>query len=244
MPYFLSTQNLSSGKIIEMSGEEARHVLFSHRAKIGEKIKVQGPDGKRYQAEIVEIGINRKSIKLKILGQVPVPEEPKVKIALFQSMVSEKALDFIFQKGTELGLYKIVLFNSANTATKLSADGFSRKQERWNKILVEAAKQCERAKWPSLEFVADVGQAIEKMKSLNIIILADIFGKPIKNLILDQSFKSFKSCSIIIGPEGGFTQQEIGQFKSLPNLQTISLGPILLRAETAALASLSIISQF
>src|SRR5438034_751240 len=109
MPYFLANESLSQGKILEISGEEARHVLLAHRVKKGEKIKLQGTDGKRYKVEIIEIGRNK--LKLRSLEEIAVPSEPAVKITLFQSVVSEKALDFIFQKGTELGLDKIVLFN-------------------------------------------------------------------------------------------------------------------------------------
>lgn len=235
MPYFLSDENLAQGKIVSVVGEEARHILLAHRKKKGEKVKLQGPDGKRYGAEIVEI--NRNILKLKVLEQAPVPAEPKISITLFQSVVSEKALDFIFQKGTELGLNKIVLFNSANTATKLSADQFKKKQERWNKILTEAAKQCERAKYPGLEFVLDVKQAVVKMEVLDKVFLTDISGQKLN--VKGQ----MSNVAVIIGPEGGFTDQEMQTFKTLPNLKIISLGPILLRAETAALASIAIIQN-
>jgi 16S rRNA (uracil1498-N3)-methyltransferase len=120
----------------------------------------------------------------------------------------------------------------------LSVDGFERKQERWNKILVEAAKQSERAKWPSLEFVGDVDQAVKKLKDLDMVYLTDIIGNKISSLNPTPS-----TLGLIVGPEGGFTQKEIGDFKSLANVQAISLGPILLRAETAALAAVAIIEN-
>lgn len=239
LSYFLSQENLSLGKPATIGPPEAGHILLSHRAKKHDEIKIQGPDGKRFLCEI--IATSKLSLTIKPFQILEPSPEPVTAVTLFQSVVSEKALDFIFQKGTELALSAIVLFNSANTATKLTAEVFKKKRERWNKILIESAKQCERAKWPSLDFAADVDQVIKKVGASDKVFLADISGTPIKDLILDQSFKSFKSCSIIIGPEGGFTQSEITSFKSLPNLQTLSLGPILLRAETAALASLAII---
>jgi len=232
MPYFLSDRNLTTGLDVEIAGEEARHILLAHRAKKGERVELQGPDGKRYEAEIKEIGRNK--LKLEIQHQIAIPQEPNIAITLFQSVVNEKALDFIFQKGTELGLSKIVLFNSANTAAKLSLEKFAAKKDRWNKILTEAAKQSERSRWPSLEFVVDVDGAIEKMKGLDKVFLTDISGQK-----LNVKSKMSK-VALIIGPEGGFTQEEISQFKQLPNLHTLSLGPILLRTETAALASLAI----
>ncbi len=239
MPYFFSSNNLVLGKEAEILEEEARHILLSHRVKVGEELKLQGPDGNRFLVEVKEI--NRNRLKLLVLKAIPVPVEPKIIITLFQSIVSEKALDFIFQKGTELGLGKIVLFNSANTATKLSADGFKKKQVRWNKILMEAAKQSERVIWPSLEFVNGINATIEILSNQDKVFLTDISGQPIRNFL--NLVKPSKAYSIIVGPEGGFVQEEIEQFKLLPHLETMSLGPILLRAETAALASLAILQN-
>ncbi len=236
MPYFFSHEDLTLGREVEIAGQEARHILLAHRSKKGEKIKLQGPNGRRYLAEI--ISTTKTALSVKALGEIHPPPEPLVYFTLFQSVVNEKALDFIFQKGTELGLGKVVLFNSANTATKLSDDSFQRKQERWNKILIEAAKQCERAKWPSLEFVPNVNQALLAMEGLDKVFLTDVSGDKLK-----ANSSKLNTAGIIVGPEGGLATDEISRFKSLSNLQTISLGPILLRAETAALASLVVLQN-
>jgi 16S rRNA (uracil1498-N3)-methyltransferase len=237
MSYFLSAQVLKLNNEVEIQGEEARHILLARRMKKGQSINLQGADEKRFRVVIVDI--NKNSLKLKVVESISVPVEAKVKITLFQSYVNEKALDFIFQKGTELGVFKIVLFNSQNTATKLSKEGFLKKQERWNKILWEAAKQSDRVRPPTLEFLENLDSIISSAKKLDKVLLCDIAGEPVKNLgNLDQSFKS---CAIIIGPEGGFIQEEIAQIIKLPNSVSVSLGPILLRAETAALAALSIV---
>jgi len=229
MPYFLSDKNLSLGGEVELSDAEARHILLSHRVKVGEKIKIQGSDGKRFLSEVVSV--TKKNLTVKPTEALKVPDEPRVKITLFQSVVSEKALGFIFQKGTELGVSEIVLFNSKNTATKLSQDLFKKKFDRWNKILMEAAKQSERAIWPKLTFAKDLDAAIALMKH-NKIFLADVSG--VNPTTLQPLHPT--TLAIIIGPEGGFTPEELSRLQSLPNIQLISLGPILLRADTAALA--------
>ena len=87
------------------------------------------------------VAIGKQDLKVSFVENLPLPAEPKVKMMLFLSMVSEKALDFILQKSTELGLGGVVLFNSANTATALSEEGFNKKRDRWEKIMIEAAKQ-------------------------------------------------------------------------------------------------------
>jgi 16S rRNA (uracil1498-N3)-methyltransferase len=234
MPYFFTYDNLKFGIEIKIQGEEARHILLSHRIKVGEQIKLQGPDGKRFLCEVLKV--DKKSLTAKVLSSLAIPSEPYTQITLFQAVVSEKALDFIFQKGTELGLSKIVLFNSANVATKLTLDLFNKKKERWNKILMEAAKQSERAKWPELLFTADVAKAMDLIKTCNQIFLADMAGVKFK-----ASDGALNSMGLIIGPEGGFTESEFAEFKRLKNCQTISLSNFVLRAETAAIAGISVV---
>ena len=103
------------------------------------KLSSRGRTARKYLSEVIKT--DKKALTVKVQSPVlPIPQEPSVEIILFQAIVSEKALDFIFQKGTELGLKKIVLFNSANASAKLSLDKFEAKKDRWNKILIEAAK--------------------------------------------------------------------------------------------------------
>lgn len=231
MPYFFSQENLAVGQKVTITDDEARHLLLSHRVKKGEKIKFQDPNGQRFLTQVLTLA--KKQLEIEVLEKILVPQEPMVEVALFQSVVSEKALDFIFQKGTELGLSKIILFNSANTAVKLSLENFEKKRDRWNKIIIEAAKQCERAKWPTLYFLNDISQVAKKAVELDKVFLTDISGGDLK-LNLGAT-----KVGLIVGPEGGFNNQEILDFKSISNLQSITLGPVLLRAETAALAALS-----
>lgn len=235
MSYFLTDQKILENSIIKLSGEEVRHVLLARRMKKGERFNLQGVDEKRYVVEIKEIG--RNELKLEVVEKVKTPAEPEVKITLFQSYVNEKALDFVFQKSTELGAYKIVLFNSQNAATKLSAVQFSSKSVRWNKILWEAAKQSDRIHPPALEYLKSLEDVKKAAKDFEKVFLCDIGGE--KTLVKEK----LSSAAIIVGPEGGLTAAEIDNIKSLPNCQTITLGSIMLRAETASLASLAIIKN-
>jgi len=233
--YFLTDQNLISGREIQITGNEAKHILLSRRFKKGERLALQGGDEKRFKVEIVNAG--KKDLTVKVLDQIPAPPEPTINIALFQAVVNEKALDFILQKGTELGACKIVLFNSENVATKLSVDLFKKKFPRWQKICQEAAKQCDRVHPPKIEFVDDIKEALSNYQN---IVLLDPAGGRFKDLIIEED----KDYAILVGPEGGFTQQEIDRFKSLPNCAPVCLGPLILRAETAALAGLAVMINF
>lgn len=234
MSYFLSSQKLELGKIVSIQAEEARHMLLARRMKVGGQVVIQGQDGKRFETKIVEIKKNL--LKVEVLAEVAVPPEWPVKISLFQSVVSEKALDFIFQKATELGAAGITIFNSEHTATKLTIAQFKKKEPRWQKIFWEAAKQCGRGKVPELKFLLDVNQVIDEASNFDQNFILNASGKN-----LNQSFKTFKSCSIIIGPEGGFTQEELKKLKAVPKTTVVNISPFTLRAETAAIAGLAII---
>lgn len=231
MPYFFCEENLNMGKVVSLVAEEMRHVLLSHRSRVGEKVKLQGPDKKRFLCEVFRV--EKKVLELKCVQELVPPSEPKTDLILFQAVVGEKALDFIFQKGTELGLKKIILFNANNSATKLSKEKFLTKKNRWKKIITEAAKQSERGGWPELDFSENLGELQKQLVVLPSIYLTDINGGKLSLKI------SNKQIGIIVGPEGGFTTGEVAEFKALPNVFTLGLGSVLLRAETASISAVA-----
>jgi 16S rRNA (uracil1498-N3)-methyltransferase len=220
---------------LELSGEEARHILLARRIKPGEIIHLQSPSGQRFSALISKTGRNK--VEVRILQNAEAPKELSVKIVLFISVVQEKVLDFILQKSTELGCFKIVLFNSAHTATKLNRVIFDKKFDRWQKILWESAKQCGRAKVPELVFLKDIDEVVKEARKLDTVFVCDMGGQR-----LDVRGQML-SMGLVVGPEGGLTQEELGKLKALPNAKTITLGPFTMRAETAALAALAVLSN-
>ena len=154
MPYFLSDKNLNIDQQVILAGEEAGHILLSHRVKKGEKINSKGRTENGFWPRLLrqQKRCYRKSFRNPGYSQragnfyYPLP---------VRSL--RKSFGFYFPKRHGAGpKSKIVLFNSANTAAKLSKELFVKKSARWNKILMEAAKQSERAKVPALEFSGDV----------------------------------------------------------------------------------------
>jgi len=235
MSYFLSNQKLHVNQSLELDGEEARHILLSRRMKVGEQIVLQEAGGKRFLCEFVSA--TKRSLSLQTISEIEIPKELPTKMYLFQSIVSEKALDFIFQKATELGAAGILLFNSQNTPVKLSTDQFISKSERWNKILWEAAKQCDRGQIPELLFYPNLTELLKEAGKVDNIFILDASGSNLKSSILN--LKSASAMALAVGPEGGFTELELEQLQSLPNSTTISISPFTLRAETAAIAGLA-----
>ena len=235
MPYFLSLDNLKPKVEVVVAGEEARHLMLSRRLKVGESVKLQGPDGKRFLCRVV--GIEKKSLKVEVVEEVLIPEEPKLRVTLFQSYINQAALDLVLQKSTELMADRVVIFNSLNTANHLGKTKFEEKRERWGKILWEAAKQSERSHPPRLGFAETLKEALAEASPLDMVVLADPASR---QKFKDLKLGSLKTLGLFVGPEGGFSQEETAKMSALPNSQGVSLGPVLLRAETASLAALAI----
>jgi 16S rRNA (uracil1498-N3)-methyltransferase len=232
MPYFIIDKNFGVNDEISLEGDEATHVLFSHRARIGDELKIQNKNHLRFFAKILTI--EKKTCKLKVLNELSSPQENSCQISLFVSYVSEKVLDIILQKATEFGVNKIILFNSHNTAVKLSKETFLKKSARWNKILTEAAKQSERAYWPSLEYRQDTNKILTDLNAVDLVCLADVSGGFNKNPQVKAA-----SIALVVGPEGGFTEQEVESLKKLNNLKLVKLSNFVLRTETAAIGLLA-----
>lgn len=242
MSYFFSKKDLKIGEEFALSGEEAGHLILSRRIKVGEKIKVQDVAQRRFLAEVLAAG--RGELKLRVLAELPVPAEPALAITIFPALIKEKQLDFILQKSTELGAHAVHFFNAANTPLNLS-ELSEHKLTRWQKICQEAAKQSERVSIPALDFSANLSEVIKRATGLDLLLILDVSGKEKVSALLEklkqQNLAAPKFLGIIIGPEGGLTEQELAECQKLSNAHLIKLGPRVLRAETAAIAALAIV---
>lgn len=238
MPYFLSSDNLKIGQHTTLAGEEASHLLLARRLKVGERVKLQDPNQQRFLCQVIEI--KKREITLLVEKTLQTPLEPNLVIVLYQAVVGQAALDWIFQKSTELQAYKVVLFNSQNTANHLTPQKFQEKNERWKKILWEAAKQCERVRPPNLGFVSGEEEVIKQLKDYDKVVVLDPNSR---TRFKDINFLKVKKVAVVVGPEGGFTFEETQKFLNLKNSVSVNLGPVLLKAETAALAGLVLVAN-
>jgi 16S rRNA (uracil1498-N3)-methyltransferase len=241
MSYFLSKENLDQGREITLTGDEALHIGQSRRIKVGEKIILQDPNLQRFSCSVLEV--DTKMIRVSVDEAITAPIEPDLKISIIQAFVAEQALDFIIQKATELGVTNLYLFESAHSAHHLH-DKVENKLARWNKISLEAAKQSNRA----LPIHIDT---IESAKDLD-----ELIGQSDAAFLLSpeskETFKTFneshphfnpEKLSVIIGPEGGFTSDEVTHFASAKNITKIYCGPRILRSETAAIYAASLLQN-
>ena len=233
MPKRFVTENykINENKI-EIFGEEAKHILVT-RNNIGDEIELN-----EYICKIVSIDKN--SIECEIIGQAEQKGVPDTKITLYQALLKSDKMEYVIQKAVELGVSKIAPFISKNVVVKVEGKDINKKSDRWNKIALEAVKQCGRSDIVSVDNVINFNEMKEALSEYDRVILAyENEKEPLKNIL--RSLNKKEKIAIIIGAEGGFNVDEVEQILTNKNAVSVSLGSRILRAETASLNLLSIL---
>lgn len=235
MRRFFFTGNATEG-VVELPADESRHISRVLRLECGEAIELLDGRGGLYSANIVSLGepVTAKIIeKLETNGAV-------VPVRVAQGLLKGQKMDLVIQKSTELGAGVFIPFQASRSQGKQDNTQAKKKQERWQRISLEACKQCMRA--DSMTVVAPVSFAdlIEASEDDGRVKL--IFWEEEKEVNLESlpSLKGVAGVDIILGPEGGISQEEIEHART-HGWQTVSLGKRILRAETATITALSLV---
>jgi len=231
--------DMQAGSRYKLTDEDRKYLRTVLRLAGGDPILIFNGSGLEAEGLIDEPA--EKDLFVKIMRTWPASAETTA-IALAQSLPKSDKMDFILQKATELGTGRIIPFVSQRSVPRLSREKASARQGRWQKIAIEAARQCRRSHIPAvspvLSFTEMLAQAPED--ALRIILWEEETGTGIKSLFFPEHIKSVKSCFAVVGPEGGFTVDEITMAKERGFIP-VSLGRHVLRTETASLAVLTII---
>ncbi|GAA0181930.1 16S rRNA (uracil(1498)-N(3))-methyltransferase [Clostridium sediminicola] len=224
----------------EITGDDVKHIYKVLRLKPEDKVYINNCNGKEFLGEITEV--SKQNVSVKILEEVELNNESPIDVYLFQGLPKSSKLELIIQKGTELGLKEItpIITNRVLSAIK-NIDNERKKIERWNKIALEACKQCKRTLIPKINEITEFDKSVDLLKEMDLVLVpyenAEKFG--IKKVINDLD-KEIKKIGIVIGPEGGFEEEEIDMLKNI-EAKIITLGPRILRTETAGLVAASLI---
>ena len=236
--FFINKNNINTEQnkcFIE--GEDVKHISKVLRCKIGEKIEVCDNDNSEYICEITNI--DKSIVELDILEKKEIKRESELKVRLYQGLPKGPKMEMILQKLTEVGVDEIILVQTKRSVSKVDDKKEDKKIERWERIIYEAAKQSKRGKIPSLRGVISFKEALEDMKSndLNIAPYENEKTKSIKQVIRNNNINNI---GIFVGPEGGFEEIEIEAIENIGG-QSVSLGPRILRTETASVVASSIV---
>ncbi|MRX71317.1 16S rRNA (uracil(1498)-N(3))-methyltransferase [Bacillus lacus] len=243
--YFISDSKENIENTLQITGEDVHHISRVMRMKESDQLVCVVSGGEQALCEIAEI--TNDSVKCRVIQWTEISRELPVRIAVANGLPKGDKLEYIIQKGTELGAHMFVPFNAARSVVKLDQKKAAKKVERWKKIAKEAAEQSYRNKIPEI---------MEPMTFQELMKLSEGFHKRIvayeesakqgekKNFSrILESLNPEESLLIAIGPEGGFSEKEISQLTE-NNFELCSFGPRILRTETASLYALSAISYY
>lgn len=211
--------------VVEIS-EDYNHIVNVMRLKVGDKLTLFNGTNYNFETQIVEIG--KKLIKCKLIKKT----ENKIKnsnVTVCQALLKGEKLDYLVQKLTEINAEKLVLFESEFTISKWKDD----KLKKLEKISIEACKQCGRSVPLKIEFLKNIESVIKTFSNFDTVIFAyEKSENSLKNTL--KKLNNNKVC-LIIGSEGGFSEKEAELICENKNVNCVSLGGTILRAETACL---------
>lgn len=226
-----------------LTGEEAHHCSHVLRHQVGDRIVLFDGCGNETMNEIISLKKNEISLKQLNLTHTPRPE---YRLTLIQAIPKAKQMDNILQKATELGVTDIIPVISERTVIQLQGERADSKVIKWHQIIIEAAKQCGQNWLPTLHPLLTTRAYFESKNTTELSIIASLQPNALTfKTIFSHYFQEHgskpKQIAMLIGPEGDFTPAELNQARTL-GCQPVTLGPIVLRSETAAIYALSILS--
>lgn len=234
--FFVPAGSLA-GKTVTVSGELHHHMTRVLRMKAGDSLLLGDGDGCEAQGTISRIDKDRLIIVLE--GTVPGSTETGPTITLYQGLPKGDKLELVIQKGTELGAAAIVPFQAGRSVSRLSPVQSGSKLERWQRIADEAARQSQRASLPRISFAGSLGEVLRSAnQSLKLLLWEDERETRLRTVLAERPIP--ESIAVIVGPEGGLSEEEIRQARE-NGFIPVSLGQRILRTETAGLAILAIL---
>lgn len=241
MSTFYIKNEQKAENIIKIIGKDVRHIKNVLRYSVGDTLKVCDEGGIKYLTKILKYTENNE-VLCEIQSIDSQKSETSYSITLLQGLPKSDKMEFIIQKGTELGVQEFVPVEMERSVVKLDDKNTAKKLERWNKIALEASKQCSRQKVPTVSEVINFQNIIENIRKYDIVLVP---YENEKTQTLKQILKNFNeniaNIAVMIGPEGGFSDIEIEKLMN-SGAKLCTLGPRILRTETAGIATVAMIN--
>ena len=228
MPCFYVPQLQNDSRQVMISGAEHHHIVHVFRCQAGDEIVLTSGDGILATAVISEI--NKKHLLVDVI-QITQPQRSMPEISVALPLLKNKHDNLIIEKLTELGVKRFYPITTERTVRKANDNIIG----KFEKVAIAAIKQCDNAYLPEISEIYSLEKLVQNLPEDVTPVAALEVGK---HQLINQVVGSQESACIIIGPEGGFSPDEIA-FMKQNEVKTISLGNHILRAETAAITAVS-----
>ena len=228
-------QKLELGKEVSIEGPPLEALRFQ-RGRKGSIVTLIDSDGNHFRGRV--LSLSEEQVSILVFEAFSSPTESSIEIVLLQALPEKERMEWVIQKATELGVSAIVPFNSERSISLAERDAKQKKSHRWQEIAVKAVQQSRRAKIPKVDFYRSFQEALEGCRGEGLkIFLWEKGGEPLKKILSQHPTKKIFA---MVGPEGGFAEEEVELAKK-KGFIPIKLGQRILRTETAAITLVAIL---
>ncbi|MBI3997158.1 MAG: 16S rRNA (uracil(1498)-N(3))-methyltransferase [Candidatus Omnitrophica bacterium] len=233
----VAPQAIQGDTITVTDPRERHHLVTVLRVTAGDPVECLDGEGGRYRGTVLRC--TRKEIVIHI-DERQRDEGSELQVTLAQALIKPERFEWAIQKATELGVRRIIPLLTARTVSRLTTERAHAKLNRWQRIVREAAKQCGRPMIPTLESPTSLSQFLQSSDRSELLLMPTLAveASPLGGVLMKH--RALRAVTVLIGPEGDFTPEEVLQAQRR-GAEAVSLGPVTLRAETAALTILSIL---
>ncbi len=239
--FFVAPESLDSSPVY-LDRENVRHVK-ALRLKQGDALVLSDGLGRAFYGRLEQLQEDKARVEL--LGEVKSSPEPNLKVRLFLGITKSDKIDTVVRQCVELGCSQIVPVINERTVVNASAAKWEKKARRWRNIALAAASQSRRSRIPAIAVPHRFQEALLLLEKEELTIVP---WEEEKERTLGALLKQYSSppqaTSIVTGPEGGISREEMARLQELSSISTVTLGPRILRAETAPVAVLSVLMGF
>ena len=240
--FYLAPESWNNDALI-LTGSEAHHCQNVLRLELGDKVVIFDGRGRELTAEISSAGASK--IQLRKLHEAQTPPL-RCRITLGQAIPKGKNMDLIVQKAVEIGAAEIAPILSDRTVVRLDEESAASKQAKWQTVAIEAAKQCGQNWLPEVKAPQTLPQFFQEHRRFDLQLIGSLQSDAVhlKKILAEHLAEHGDrpaSVLMLVGPEGDFTPAELSLARS-QGCRPITLGPIVLRVETASIYCLSILS--